>query len=185
MQETIQGTVDLIETAVQSKNATQVVIETEILRRYGSLSGLTNVDLWILSWHPHAWLILHNWTWEDADVDALAKQMHSSYQDIDKSKIADALHVLKPHLVEVDLERINLYLGLRLAALGEEASSELSGRDDFSCPTANAAMRDIGQYLHRSGGEDRMRAVCDLVSVLRGNARLVEQFWNGIGKWRG
>ncbi len=185
MKETIQQTVDLVKGAIQSKNVTQVVIETEIGRRYGTLSGLTTVDLWILSWHPHAWLILHGHRWEDSDVGSLMKQMYSSYQDIEKSDIIEVLHGLEPHLTEVDLETVNLYLSLRLSVLGEEAGVELSGRSDLSCPVAESSVRDIGQYLHRLGGEDRMRTICNLVGVLRGNARLVEQFWDGIGTWRG
>lgn len=78
-------------------------------------------------------------------------------------------------------------LAWRLVRLTKKADEEARANADgkFGFPVARAEIRTIGEQVFARAGKPGMIRLCHQVHTLGGNARLVEQAWDGIGDWRG
>jgi hypothetical protein len=67
---------------------------------------------------------------------------------------------------------------------------EIAARDSYSEEDRKARRsrtRELGHLLHRMGGFELMKVICEVVGSRVGGAgaRTIEAWWDGIGSWRG
>lgn len=93
--------------------------------------------------------------------------------EIDQFTIIDAFR-------EKDYDRLTRML-YKLDRRTDREYVEDRAAFDHTC----GLIQQIGEGLHRHGGEDLMKQVLTRAGSMGANTRFVERLWNGIGSWMG